>query len=62
MLKHHSEKHPGVSEPRFNFKVIKVFQNALARQASEAVWIRRRGELNLPVLNSIQPYDRNALP
>ena len=32
-----AEEHPDETDPKFSLKVVKVFQNALIRQATEAV-------------------------
>ena len=59
MHKHATTDHHGEENPTFSFKVVKSFQNALARQVSEAVRLRRRGDI---VLNSKGVYNRCALP
>ena len=59
MHKHATTDHHGEENPTFSFKVVKSFQNALARQVSEAVRLRKRGDI---VLNSKGVYNRCALP
>ena len=59
ILKHLEIVHPGVVEPQFQFRVAQTFQSALARQVSEAVMIRRKGEA---VINSKGVYNRCYLP
>ena len=59
MFKHAMVDHDGEEKPRFSFRVKKYFQNPLARQISEAVSIRRKGEV---VLNSKGVYNRCTIP
>ena len=59
MHKHAETEHAGEDRPRFIFRVVKTFENALARQVSEAVGIRRRGDCTL---NSKGVYNRCSLP
>ena len=59
ILKHLEVVHPGVIEPKFEFRVAQTFQSALTRQVSEAVMIRRKGDA---VINSKGVYNRCYLP
>jgi hypothetical protein len=60
MIKHWSEHHGGSGDvPKFHFKLIGSFQDALTRQVSEAVRIDLRGG---GVLNSKSEYSRCKLP
>ena len=60
MIKHWQEHHGGSGDaPRFHFKLISSFQDALTRQVSEAVRIDLRGG---GVLNSKSEYSRCKLP
>ena len=59
-LKHTETDHPGQDPPEFEFRVLATFHSALARQISEAVSIRRKGEG--AVLNSKGVFNRCKLP
>ena len=59
-LKHVETDHPGQDPPEFEFRVLATFHSALARQRSEAVLIRRKGEG--AVLNSKGVFNRCKLP
>ena len=60
MIKHWQIDHPELPEPpKFKFKVVASFQDALTRQVSEAVRIDLRGS---GVLNSRSEYSRCRLP
>ena len=48
-----------LAPPRFNFKIIKTFQDPLSRQLSEAIRIELRGE---SVLNSKSEFNRCKIP
>ena len=62
MLKHAMEEHPGEIRPSFKFKVTRTFQNAMKRQISEAVRIRRVENSDVTILNSKGVYNRCSLP
>jgi hypothetical protein len=60
MIKHWATQHPELKEvPKFSFKVVASFRDALTRQVSEAVRIEMRGQ---GVLNSKSEYSRCKLP
>ena len=48
-----------LAPPKFNFKIIKTFQDPLSRQLSEAVRIELRGE---NILNSKSEFNRCKVP
>ena len=58
MWKHANDQHAGAMDVEWEFKVVKVFQKALMRQLSEAVRIKKRGD----VLNEKEVYNRCAVP
>ena len=57
MHTHWKTKHESEDPPQFNFRVIKSFRSALARQVAEAVRIQLRGS----VLNVKGVYNRSKL-
>ena len=60
MWKHVHNEHGGHKSVKFEFSVIKRFQNAMTRQISEAVRTRQRGE-DL-ILNKKVVFNRCAVP
>ena len=60
MVKHWAQQHPDAEIiPKFTFKVVASFKDALTRQIAEAVRIERRG---MGVLNSKSEFSRCHLP
>ena len=53
------EHHDDITKPKFQFRTVRTFRSALARQVAEAVRIRRRGG---DVINSKGVYNRCKLP